>query len=58
MEVSGQPYNAGALSRVKEPRYALNKRLDWHRYWSGSFGDKINVLPMPGCESRIVQHVS
>jgi hypothetical protein len=39
----------------KEPWYPLNRRLGGPQNWSGHFGKKKNLLPLPGFEPQIIQ---
>jgi len=52
--MSDQLHSSTSLSRRKAPLVALNRRLDEPESHPGRFGEKTNLLPLPGIESRFV----
>jgi hypothetical protein len=56
MEVSGYLHTLTTLPHGKNPQYPLNRRLDGPQKCSGQFGEKRNLLLLPGITPRSLEN--
>ena len=55
--MNSQPHAPASLPPGKELPYLFNSRLGGPQRLSGRFGEKKNLLPLPGFEPRILVNV-